>query len=88
MEGKTLELSEKTQWQGAFEDVPAYADGEKIEYTVEEVKTDVITGEDGPDTYAYEVTSEEEYAFTITNMHTPEIIEEITVEKVWDDAAL
>jgi hypothetical protein len=83
VEGKTLELSEKTEWQGVFEDVPAYANGEKIEYTVEEVKTEVITGEDGPDTYGYEVSSEEEYAFTITNTHTPETFD-IQVNKEWD----
>ena len=51
---------------------------------MEEVKTDVITGEDGPGTYAYEVSGDIEKGFTITNTHTPEKTT-ATVVKVWDD---
>ena len=64
--------------------VPRFDDnGEAIEYTVEEVEADVVTGEDGPDTYAYEVTSEDN-VFTITNTHTPGTTS-VTVVKEWED---
>ena len=44
----------------------------------------VITGRDGPGTYAYEVTGDAENGFTVTNTHTPEKTT-VTVTKVWDD---
>ena len=43
-----------------------------IRYTVEEVKTDVITGTDGKGTYADSVTGDMSSGFVIANSHTPE----------------
>ena len=70
-------------WTGTFT-VPKFIDGEEVTYTVVEVKDDVITGEDGPGTYACEVTKSEDGVFVLTNKHTPEKID-VTVTKVWDD---
>ena len=78
-------LSSENQWSDSFTNLPKYKDhGTLITYTVEEVKTDVITGTDGPGTYAISVTGDAENGFTVTNTHTPEKIE-IPVTKVWAD---
>ncbi len=63
-------------WTWAFTDLPKYADGKEIEYTVEE---EPVKG------YDTEITYSEEEGFVITNAHTPETVE-VTVNKKWDDA--
>ena len=78
-------LSSKNQWSDSFTNLPKYKNhGTAIAYTVEEATTDVITGTDGPGTYAISVTGDAENGFTVTNTHTPEKIE-IPVTKVWAD---
>ena len=80
----TVELNEDNGWKYTWTKLDKYAGGEEIEYTVEEVKTDVITGEDGPGTYADEVTGEIAEGYIVTNTHTPETVD-VSVKKVWDD---
>ena len=57
-------------WTVTFEDLPKYADGEEIVYTVTE---EAVEG--------YEATID---GFTITNTHEPETTER-NVQKYWDD---
>ena len=58
-----MALSAENQWTFTIEDLDKFADGNLIEYTVEEV--DEVEG--------YELTDItcEDYKFTITNSHTP-----------------
>ena len=68
----TLELSEANDWWDYFVDLPEMDGDEVIKYTIEEVKTDVITGADGKGTYSIEITGNMEFGFEIINTHTPE----------------
>ena len=81
---KTLVLSETNNWSGSFTELYAMNDGKTVLYTVEEVKTDVITGTDGEGTYAVLIEGDPEKGYTITNTHTPV---KVTVEgkKTWND---
>ena len=82
----TQTLSESNSWTYTWEELDKFKNGgTEIVYTVEETTDDVITGTDGPGTYAYEVTGTAADGFTVTNTHTPEETE-ATVKKVWDDA--
>ena len=84
-EPMTLELSEDNDWTGSFEDLPKKKDGVEIEYTVKEDESNVITGEDAPGTYAYDIEESEDVdGFTVTNTHTPETLT-IEGEKTWED---
>ncbi|MEI3604296.1 Cna B-type domain-containing protein [Pseudogracilibacillus sp. SE30717A] len=67
----TEEISAENNWQYSFTDLPKFANGEEIEYTVTE---DPVEN--------YETTIE---GFNITNSYTPETIE-VSGEKTWDDA--
>ena len=78
-------LSEENTWKYTWEGLYKYSEGKEIAYTVEETKTDVITGTDGAGTYAYEITGNTTSGYIVTNTHTPELVE-VPVEKVWDDA--
>jgi len=86
----TYELTAKDadangDWSHTFGLLPKFdADGKAIAYTVDEAKTTVITGTNGPGTYAYEVTGDMSKGFTVTNTHTPETVK-VKVSKVWDD---
>ena len=71
--GKTVTLSESTEWKGKFENLPKNAAGEAIEYTVEEV-----VPEGYEDSY-------DDTGYIITNTHEPAVTE-ATVKKVWEDA--
>lgn len=92
--GDRLTLDEGNGWAGAFTGLNKYKAGEVgklVGYTVREVETETVTGEDAPRTYAWEVapaTDEAgevvEYAFAITNTHTPETVD-VPVSKAWDD---
>ena len=66
----TTTATEENGWLFIFEDVDKYADGKEIEYTVKEVE---VEG------YSSKVSGT-----TITNTHTPEVID-ITGKKVWED---
>jgi hypothetical protein len=61
--GKTVTLSASTNWKGTFADLPEYADGEEITYTLQEVAVDGYTSE---------ITGSAEEGFVITNSHTPD----------------
>ncbi|MBQ3090081.1 MAG: Cna B-type domain-containing protein [Oscillospiraceae bacterium] len=64
-------VTEADGWAWSFEEVPVYANGEKIVYTVtEDAVTDYTTETDG---------------FDVTNVHNPEKTT-VSVTKVWDDA--
>ncbi len=67
-------------WQYTFNDLPVYADGQLITYSVKEVTDDLPEGYD-----EVNVTQTYTTRFTVTNSHTPETTE-ISVTKVWDDA--
>ncbi|MEE3382635.1 MAG: Cna B-type domain-containing protein, partial [Anaerovoracaceae bacterium] len=79
-EAATVEVSETGGWKYFFPEYPRKdEDGQDIEYTVEEVTDEVITGEDGPGTYAYSVDG-----YNIINTHTPETVKVAGI-KSWDD---
>ncbi|MBR3660920.1 MAG: Cna B-type domain-containing protein, partial [Bacilli bacterium] len=82
---KTVILSESNKWSYEFTDLDKNAAGELINYTIKEVETDVITGEDTDSTYSYEITGSINDGFVVTNTHTPIEIS-LDVEKVWKDA--
>ncbi len=63
------------EWAYTFENLPKYADGKEIVYTVEEVAVDG---------YTTIITYNAENGFTITNTHTPETIT-ISGAKTWND---
>ena len=86
VEGKTLTLkaseTEAENWKGAFKDLPKNKAGKAITYTVEEVKTTVITGEDTATTYAITIDGDATKGFTVTNTHTPvEKFGDLIIEK-------
>ena len=70
VEKETAELNAANRWFHEFTDLDEYADGKRIVYTVAEVKTDVITGIDGPETYAIEIRGNAVEGYTIVNTHT------------------
>ena len=82
--GKSIILTAAEEWLGEFTDLDDKKAGKKIVYTVEEEKTDVITGIDAAGTYATTITGDAVKGFTVTNVHTPELIH-ISGSKVWDD---
>ena len=67
---ETITVTEETNWEFVFENVPKYKEGKEIVYTVTE-----------KDVEGYTTTIS---GTTITNTHTPEIID-ITVNKIWED---
>ncbi len=77
---KTVTLNEDNQWKGKFEALDKYANGEEIEYTVEEVE---VTGYEADVTGNAEAS--EAIGYIVTNVHEPEVVT-IPVEKVWKDA--
>ena len=80
----TLILSEENNWKGEFTGIPKNKDGKKIEYTIDEEKTDVITGKDGRGTYSYRITGSFEDGYVVTNNHTP-VKTEVRISLAWDD---
>ena len=73
--GNTVTLNAENNWADTFDNLPAYEDGEKIIYTIEEITVDG---------YNVQITTNGENNFTITNTHTPEVTE-ITAKKQWND---
>ena len=69
--GKTIELNADNRWEGDFTELDEKKDGKDISYTVEEVKTDVITGTDTASSYAIAVDGDAVKGYIITNIHTP-----------------
>ncbi len=72
----TWAAEDEDEWTASFTELPKYADGEEILYTVTE---DEIEG------YTAALTGSVADGYTITNTHTPETIN-ISGIKVWDDA--
>ena len=70
-----VELNAENGWEYTFENLPVKANGQPIEYTVEETI---------PEGYTNEITGDAETGYIITNKHTPEITQ-ISVTKVWSD---
>ncbi len=69
-EVEDIELGETNNWADSFEDLPKYADGTQIEYTVSEIN--FVDANGANDTYTAEITGDVENGFVITNTHTPE----------------
>ena len=80
--GDVVELNEENEWTYTWESLPVNADGEAIEYTVDEP-----TVPEGYTKTVGEVTGDAEEGFkvAITNEHVPAETT-VTVTKVWDDA--
>ena len=75
-------LNAANGWTYLFSNLDRTKNGNTITYTVEEVHSDFITGVDGPGTYQDVVTGDAEHGFTITNVHTPEMIT-LSGSKTW-----
>ena len=71
-DSKTVTSDENGNWGCTFTDLPKYADGEEIAYTVEEATVDG---------YSSSVVKNEDGSFTITNTETTSI----SVTKDWND---
>ncbi len=79
------ELSADTDWYYEFDNLIMYENHEKVEYSVKEILSDVITEEDTENGhYASETISEEKYVVDIKNTHTPETVT-IDITKSWAD---
>lgn len=74
--GKTLVLNEENKWNGYFNELPVYAAGEKIVYTLVEAEVQGYVA-------SYTATAEGKI-ITITNTHESET-KAISVKKVWND---
>ena len=74
--GKSLTLSESNGWKGSFADLPRFAAGKEIKYTIDEVSV--------PE-YKVAVSGSAAEGFTLTNTHTPAVTS-VSVTKVWEDA--
>lgn len=74
--GKKLTITAAEHWEGTFEDLDKYADGEQIIYTVKETAVAGYSSSVTVDSYTGVV--------TVTNTHEVEKTE-ITVNKVWVD---
>ena len=77
---KTLTLNAQNQWKGTFEDLPVYAAGKEIEYSVVE---DGVSGVDASK-YTTTIEGDAENGFTITNTNTETV--DVTATKTWSDA--
>ena len=91
VEGRTAEISAVQDWKWSFTKLPKYEKGREISYSVTEEKTEVLTGTDGPGTYAFEMVTEAadpESGTTggrfLKNTHTPETVT-IAGKKTWVD---
>lgn len=67
MNGQTVTLNADNKWSASFTDLPKYANGRQIAYTVKEIST-----QGG---YSVAITSNETedgtFSYTVTNTHTP-----------------
>ena len=73
--GKTLVLNQGNNWTGSFADLDKYAKGVEIVYTVAEIE---VEG------YNSVTTGSQAKGYTITNSHTPAVVE-VAGAKTWDD---
>ena len=63
--GLTLTLTAKDDWKGAFEDLPVYANGKKIVYTIKE---ELVNGYEKPI-----IKGNEKDGFIVINPHKPDL---------------
>ena len=61
--GASVTLNEGNSWKGSFINLPKYADGKEIEYTISEV---TVEG------YTTTISGSASSGFTVTNVHVPE----------------
>ncbi|MDY5463818.1 Spy0128 family protein [Hornefia butyriciproducens] len=80
----TITLSADNGWKSSFKGLPRYSGEKEIQYTVEEVKDNTITGTDGPNTYKTAVIGNMTDGYSLTNTHTPETVD-ISGTKTWKD---
>ena len=73
--GQTLELSEGNGWTGSFTNLPKFANGKEIRYTIAEVS---VEG------YTTVITGSQAEGFTITNTHETEVVS-VSGSKTWND---
>ncbi len=78
--GKEITLYSEDGWAGEFTDVECEPSSY---FSVFEVTDDVITGKDGPGTYAVKTDGSGTLSLTVTNTHTP--LRTINVNIDWDD---
>ena len=74
-----VKADEEGNWKYEFINLPKYINDKEVSYTVTE---DAVTG------YTPATTGNAEEGYTITNTHTPELVNEngeISVRKVWED---
>ncbi|MBQ1306584.1 MAG: Cna B-type domain-containing protein [Erysipelotrichaceae bacterium] len=57
---------------GAFENVPVFEDEKEIDYTVKEIETDVLNGNNAEGSYSVAITGNMNDGFIITNIHKTE----------------
>ena len=74
--GLTLILNEGNSWTGSFTELDKYENGKVITYTVAEI---AVAG------YNTVITGDQILGYTITNSHTPEVVE-VAGAKTWNDA--
>ena len=77
VEGKKVQIKgDENEWTYTYENLPKYANGVEIIYTINETGV--------PQGYDSSKTGDMANGFTITNTHTPEV-RDISVKKVWVD---
>ena len=69
--GKVLILNQMNRWTDSFNNLDEYADGEKIIYSIAEVR---VEG------YEVSISGNSETGFVISNSHTPEIRMSLTIQ--------
>ena len=78
VEGKKVQIKgDENEWTYTYENLPKYANGVEITYTINETGV--------PQGYDSSKTGDMANGFTITNTHTPEV-RDISVKKVWVDS--
>ena len=88
--GESVTLNADNNWTHTFEDLIKNENGQAINYTVKELNTEtkendeVIYGTDGESVYVVTVSGDKDKGYTITNTHTPNLIN-VTVIKDWED---
>ncbi|MFC6346518.1 Cna B-type domain-containing protein [Vagococcus carniphilus] len=73
--GKSLVLNETNHWQGSFDNLDEYQNGQLIDY---QVKEKAVLG------YESLVTGDRKTSFVVTNVHTPETTK-VSGTKNWED---
>ncbi|WP_462421871.1 Cna B-type domain-containing protein [Salinicoccus sp. Marseille-QA3877] len=75
--GDAESLTAENDWTNTWDGLPANAEGEAINYSVEELNV--------PEGYTSSINDEDHGNIVVTNSYTPELTE-VPVTKVWDDS--